>query len=86
MIIEAILFSIGGLFIVYAMYNFELAKLYSANNIFLNVEKKRKENNFNIDFSTVTRGPGRFGNRYEEDVAGSLTVKAEERSSVVSYI
>lgn len=68
------------------MYNFELAKLYSANNIFLNVEKKRKENNFNIDFSTVTRGPGRFGNRYEEDVAGSLTVKAEERSSVVSYI
>lgn len=85
MIFEIILLSIGGLFIVYAMYNIELAKLYSANDIFLDIEKKRKKNNFNIDFSTVTRGPSRFGNRYSEDTKGNLVVEAEERSSVVSY-
>ncbi len=68
------------------MYNIEVAKLYSANDIFLNVEKKREENNFDIDYRTVTRGPGRFGNRYEEDEDGNISVIAEERSSVISYI
>ncbi len=86
MIIETILLAIGVLFIIYAMYNLEIAKLYSANDIFLKVEKTRKDNNFNIDYHTVTRGPGRFGNRYEEDKDGNIRVIAEERSSVISYI
>ena len=86
MIIETILLAIGVLFIIYAMYNLEIAKLYSANDIFLKVEKTRKYNNFNIDYRTVTRGPGCFGNRYEEDKDGNIRVIAEERSSVISYI
>ncbi len=86
MIIETILLTIGVLSIICAMYNIEVAKLYSANDIFLNVEKKREENNFDIDYRTVTRGPGRFGNRYEEDEDGNISVIAEERSSVISYI
>ncbi len=86
MIIETISLAIGVLSIICAMYNREVAKLYSANDIFLNVEKEREKNNFDIDYRTITRGPGRFGNRYEEDKDGNIRVIAEERSSVISYI
>ena len=71
---------------IYALYNYELAKLFASNSHFLKTENKRKENNFGIDDTLVTRGPSRFGNRYEKNEEGKIIAIPEERSSLVSYI
>ena len=84
--LELTLFSIGLIFIIFALYNFELAKLYSCNEKFINNENKRRNLDFKNDNLSCSRRPVSLGNKYIENEQGELVVISQTRSSLITYI
>lgn len=72
--IKWILFSLGLLSAIIALYNYEVYKLFTSNILFLNKEKKQSPKIYT------------FGNRYKKDDNGNLIVIVEERTALRYYI